>query len=415
MKRFICFIIAVFILFSIAFPCFAELREDGNGEWVSEGNDQAHWIDGITTTHFKVEGDFNDENNGYNGCVGFMIGEFPENSPFSESTALCLFSSGNGNFGYTTHAKWWSYIRSYNVSDGEGFDRFCHIEVEWEQTEDNVLVRYSCNDTTILINMKELLASEERYQGLELFSAKSVCIAEKIKGGRVKNLKFTDLYKPYELLNNSEWSVHENYYTSPHHINGYDPEYHILGHNSRPTVDIVFGSGSALRGNSALSSGVMFAASDVNKDGIINTDDSYYYAAVKDGGKSIGLKRIKGAYAPWAVEVSGLDIREGDRLTFSYDKEFGTVTVAVNGNAVFSYTDENKEELPGDIWALASMGETVFKIVDENYQKTAPVTGDEVKTEKSNTTLFIVLSAAAGLAAGVAATLIAVKCKKKKS
>lgn len=62
MKRFFCFIIAVFILFSIAFPCFAELREDGKGEWVSEGNDQAHWIDGITTTHFKVEGDFNDEN-----------------------------------------------------------------------------------------------------------------------------------------------------------------------------------------------------------------------------------------------------------------------------------------------------------------------------------------------------------------
>ena len=408
MKRFICFIIAVFILFSIAFPCFAELREDGNGEWVSEGNDQAHWIDGITTTHFKVEGDFNDENNGFNGCVGFMIGEFPENSPFSESTALCLFSSGNGNFGYTTHAKWWSYIRSYNVSDGEGFDRFCHIEVEWEQTEDNVLVRYSCNDTTILINMKELLASEERYNGLELFSAKSVCIAEKIKGGRVKNLKFTDLYKPYELLNNSEWTVEDNIYNSPKHTEGYSPEYYLLGEDNSPKINFVYSPNS-------LSCGVMFAAEDVNRDGTIDTDDRYYYAAIKDGGDSIGIKRIDRSYSPWAVEVFDLGIKEGDVLTFEYKKEFGLVTVAVNGNTVFTYTDDTNDIFTGELYALASMGETTFTIVDDNYQKPVPTPDDIPDAERTNTPIFIILSAAAGLTVGVAVTLIAVNCKKKKS
>ncbi len=45
MKRFFCFIIALFILFSIAFPCFAELREDGNGETAkAEKNNNAPFI-----------------------------------------------------------------------------------------------------------------------------------------------------------------------------------------------------------------------------------------------------------------------------------------------------------------------------------------------------------------------------------
>ena len=187
MKKVITLALALVMVLAMMVPCFAALTE-ADGVWTSEGNDQAHWMDGVTSKHFKVEGDFNDVNNGMNGCVGFMIGTFPEDKAFDEHSAICLFATGTANMGYTAYCKWWSLAPApYTVSEGEALDRFCHIVVEWEATDDNVIVTFTCNDKTVTFN------NAEKYPDEALLVANSIVITEKITGGQVKNLKFTDL------------------------------------------------------------------------------------------------------------------------------------------------------------------------------------------------------------------------------
>ena len=190
MKKVITLALALVMVFAMMVPCFAALTE-ADGVWTSEGNDQAVWMTGVTSKHFKVEGDFNDVNNGMNGCVGFFIGSMPEDAPFDEHYGICLFATGTGNMGYTAYCKWWSLAPSgYTVAEGEGLDRFAHIEVEWEATDDNVIVTFTCNDKTVTFN------NAEKYPDEALLEAKSIVITEKITGGQVKNLKFTDLEEP---------------------------------------------------------------------------------------------------------------------------------------------------------------------------------------------------------------------------
>ncbi|MBO4355971.1 MAG: hypothetical protein J5850_03875 [Clostridia bacterium] len=408
MRKFLVVFVSSIIMICLCIPCLAVLREDGNGEWTSEGNDQAHWIDGLTTKHFKVEGDFNDMNNGMNGCVGFMIGEFPEDKPLSESTAFCFFAAGFGSAGYTSHGKWWTQgPQPYTTGPEEGLDRFCHIEVEWMETDEETIIKCVCNDREYIVNLQEMMANDSRFEGLEPYSAKSVVIAEKIKDGKVKNLKFTDLEAQYELKNNCEWTVEDNVYSAPKFTNGDYPEYYYLGQGEDIELNFAYSP-------NPYSSGVMFGIKDVNRDGTIDTSDRYYFAAVNDNGTSVGIKRVNRAYSPWTIEITGLEIKEGDRLTFKYKKENGTISIAVNGKEILTYTDENKDEFTGDGYAFGSTGEAKFVTVGQDYsppeeeQKSV-----EEKIEYRINPIFIAIAAVCGLVLGAVITLICVKIRKK--
>ena len=161
---------------------------------VNTGEQQV-WKTGVTSKHFIVEGDFNDVNTkSNNGCVGFIIGNMPDDAPFNENYGVCFFATGNGNAGYTSHCKWWTLNPApYTVAEGEGNERFAHIKVEWTQTEDNITAIFTCNDKVIEMDQSKLIAEDSRFAGLELTPATKIVITMKCSEGIIKNLKFTDL------------------------------------------------------------------------------------------------------------------------------------------------------------------------------------------------------------------------------
>ena len=170
-----------------------------DGVWTAaNGQAQAVWMDGITSKHYKVAGDFYDQSSaGDNGFCGFVIG-----ADGTENNGICIGVSGEANgpgIGWTSWCKWWG------VSSWDGAneytpteDRFAHIIVEVDATAaDDVIFKITCNDKTLDdVSLKALIASGGKYEGLEVFGVSNITLYEKIAGGQVKNLTFTDLEEP---------------------------------------------------------------------------------------------------------------------------------------------------------------------------------------------------------------------------
>ena len=192
MKKVITLALALVMVLAMMVPCFAALTE-ADGVWTSEGNDQAVWTDGITSKHFKIAGDFTDLNNGMNGFCGFLLTE-----DGSEQKGICFGISGEEagpGFGWTSWCKWWG-VSAWDAATEytPSADRFAHIEIEVIVTDDDTVLKSSCNDRTLEdVSLKALIESGDKYAGLEIFKINQIVLYEKITGGQVKNLVFTDL------------------------------------------------------------------------------------------------------------------------------------------------------------------------------------------------------------------------------
>ena len=196
MKKIITLALALVMVLAMVLPCFADSLTEADGVYTAEGNGMATWKDDVTSKHYKVSGDFTDLNNGYNGFCGFLIG-----ADGTEQNGICFGISGEEGvpgFGWTAWCKWWGVSAwDDNYSYTPTADRFAHIEIEVEVTDDDVVFKASCNDRTLdPVSLKALLTNTEKYANCEIFAVNNIRLYEKIDKGQVKNLTFTDLEEP---------------------------------------------------------------------------------------------------------------------------------------------------------------------------------------------------------------------------
>ncbi len=358
MKKIITLALALVMVLAIAVPCFAALTE-ADGVYTAEGDSQAPYKDDAST-HYTIEADFSDlkdADHGGNGCCGFIIGK---NN--SEGQCLAIYLTGNGTFGWTGYGKWWTHNPAKYTVQGDTWEtRFAHIKVAYFNDNGNVTVTATCNDLTINITA-EAFETELKAKGLTevepLTDGSHITIVEKINGGQIKNVVYTDLTAPKELdVSNAEWTVGDGEYTAPEHTHGNTFEYYLLGNSDTAVVEYIYAANPS-------QAGVMFGIADCDGDGTINeAGDQYYYATVKD--TVFQIERNDKTWGGWTVNNVSIAPKAGDLITLEYDKAAGKITLKINDEVIKEYVDENASAFTGNGYGLCAKGAYTFKLAKE--------------------------------------------------
>ena len=205
MKRIISFVLAFVMVLAITIPCLAaDSLTESNGVWTAVNNGTANWKSITGSKHYKITGNFYDKNTNSNGCCGFAIYQ-------SGISANIYFGvDGYGKFGYTAWGKWWGPSFTYTVTE----DRIAHIEVEVIITDDDAIFKASCNDRVLdPVSLKSLIAngdSKQTYSDKSVFTPNRIDIWEKINGGTITDLTFTE-YDNYGFAYDPETDEYISY------------------------------------------------------------------------------------------------------------------------------------------------------------------------------------------------------------